>query len=1195
MMQESQMPAISLGPTVLPALSAWGMPLNLEQVTFVPDDEPEPELEPDAEDTEIQQTVHKTRRVDHSDDDDFQEPDFANNGEGGAPQQRRLVRTTAQRSANMAALAASRLNSNMNMKHLVREKKQPYNENGERVYCICRGPDNGKFMISCDVCKDWYHGSCVNITERMGQSIKFYECPYCIQAKNDALGNQIGVSGAISVERVEEGDEQTSTITRPHVSTIATTATISRRNNSALLPKRGSITSTTSSTAKHDSPTPTSTSAPEPDVGPTSMAWIHDKTRSLVRKSFGDLIRTIHEDLKVEGIHPLPPPAERETTELPKEGAWLDVTELAGSMEDELFDFTADGEKGSKRYCGDKYKAKFRSLQFNLKDKKNSTLRTRLIQGLLPTSSLVRLEPKDLANDEIKAKSEEIRILNLHNAIKPKDFADVVYKKTHKGDEEVRQVSDEREEEDKIVKRRRAAAAAVREEEEDGDGMVDVKEEKRSSPPPVSQLFPKEIARIVAEAEAAARAPIKITAPTKIETLDDLLAKMDGGDSPSLKRRGSDSELYGADSAKKGRVDEETTVVAGNGWDNLAVTDSWGSFEGGMDGDDSWMRDDDFGVGSSSSVAASGNGYSPHSPKETPPPEEAPAVWSGMVRMPQVAKFTGHCRQIAGRPVGSAIKCWEALLPPSVMVEGRIDIRAAQKYIDQQKLSTSKEVIAIEFSPDETELLNDYNSNVTPNAEGGFQQLLDYFLDKSRYAVVGGKYVSVRDMYLVPVRAGDTVPQTITVLSKFNVSDKTDTNRLFGVMVLDKAFFTSAANALSSSETAKRPSPTSGTSNARAPVPNSYSSVPSATTAPLRKEPVRDPRMRSMPPPPLAPIVPTAIPTTIATVPAPWAGLSTFAQTQQQHAPALPLGTLPPAPSATALALLMQLQRQQQQAQAAAPVVPQGIAGLLSQIQAAQQQQQNQQQQQQQQQSYSSSASLYGYQSGGSRCANGVEAAKHSVEEAIEAVTGYHFQTEEEAAAAIAALELKVTKVTVIRPVLNNGFQEGSIKHLVQSKLTNDNDPKLIDSDTATETVMSGFSPEKIPIFATLAEEFGMACRVFLASSTSNGMSHNDNVAFAEGLPQTSIFKMFHDKGGLKFKNLWSSSNWFNDIRKIVEEDLLELEPYGHIENMARFKKDAAEGTLPSFSWIDPCFMTLSYLLLPDSSRTMRRNLIMGL
>jgi len=30
------------------------------------------------------------------------------------------------------------------------------------VHCICRGPDTGEAMVTCDRCKKWYHAECVD-------------------------------------------------------------------------------------------------------------------------------------------------------------------------------------------------------------------------------------------------------------------------------------------------------------------------------------------------------------------------------------------------------------------------------------------------------------------------------------------------------------------------------------------------------------------------------------------------------------------------------------------------------------------------------------------------------------------------------------------------------------------------------------------------------------------------------------------------------------------------------------------------------------------------------------------------------------------------------------------------------------------------------------------------------------------------
>jgi COMPASS component SPP1 len=51
------------------------------------------------------------------------------------------------------------------------------------LYCLCRRPDTGTFMIGCDgQCDDWFHGKCVGIEERDKNLIDKFMCPRCTEA-----------------------------------------------------------------------------------------------------------------------------------------------------------------------------------------------------------------------------------------------------------------------------------------------------------------------------------------------------------------------------------------------------------------------------------------------------------------------------------------------------------------------------------------------------------------------------------------------------------------------------------------------------------------------------------------------------------------------------------------------------------------------------------------------------------------------------------------------------------------------------------------------------------------------------------------------------------------------------------------------------------------------------------------------------
>jgi COMPASS component SPP1 len=48
------------------------------------------------------------------------------------------------------------------------------------LYCICRKPDNHRWMIGCDGgCEDWFHGSCVDMNQANEDLVDKFICPNC--------------------------------------------------------------------------------------------------------------------------------------------------------------------------------------------------------------------------------------------------------------------------------------------------------------------------------------------------------------------------------------------------------------------------------------------------------------------------------------------------------------------------------------------------------------------------------------------------------------------------------------------------------------------------------------------------------------------------------------------------------------------------------------------------------------------------------------------------------------------------------------------------------------------------------------------------------------------------------------------------------------------------------------------------------
>lgn len=53
-------------------------------------------------------------------------------------------------------------------------------ESDNGPYCLCRGPDDHRWMIFCENCEDWFHGECINLDKGIGESlIEKFICPNC--------------------------------------------------------------------------------------------------------------------------------------------------------------------------------------------------------------------------------------------------------------------------------------------------------------------------------------------------------------------------------------------------------------------------------------------------------------------------------------------------------------------------------------------------------------------------------------------------------------------------------------------------------------------------------------------------------------------------------------------------------------------------------------------------------------------------------------------------------------------------------------------------------------------------------------------------------------------------------------------------------------------------------------------------------
>ncbi|KAK6456284.1 uncharacterized protein RJT20DRAFT_128130 [Scheffersomyces xylosifermentans] len=51
--------------------------------------------------------------------------------------------------------------------------------NSEELFCVCRKPDTGELMISCDGCEEWFHFKCMNLKKENSNLIAKFYCKFC--------------------------------------------------------------------------------------------------------------------------------------------------------------------------------------------------------------------------------------------------------------------------------------------------------------------------------------------------------------------------------------------------------------------------------------------------------------------------------------------------------------------------------------------------------------------------------------------------------------------------------------------------------------------------------------------------------------------------------------------------------------------------------------------------------------------------------------------------------------------------------------------------------------------------------------------------------------------------------------------------------------------------------------------------------
>jgi hypothetical protein len=154
-------------------------------------------------------------------------------------------------------------------------------------------------------------------------------------------------------------------------------------------------------------------------------------------------------------------------------------------------------------------------------------------------------------------------------------------------------------------------------------------------------------------------------------------------------------------------------------------------------------------------------------------PENLPLVvpspgWKGFVSFPSVAKFLATAYPVSG-PLESDML--SNVLPDICHVQGRISHSQVWDYIQQLKLSGTKDICLIRLEA------------ASDDEEASYLDLYKYMTEKDRYVVVGAlNMIQVKDMYLLPLPANGSLPSCLLPIKGRGLPEK-QTDMIIGVVI----------------------------------------------------------------------------------------------------------------------------------------------------------------------------------------------------------------------------------------------------------------------------------------------------------------------------------------------------------------------------------------------------------------------------
>ncbi|NXG56964.1 PHF3 protein, partial [Hemiprocne comata] len=608
---------------------------------------------------------------------------------------------------------------------------------------FCRKPHGNRFMVGCGRCDDWFHGDCVGLSlsqaQQMGEEDKEYVCVKCCAEEDKKMecfdesvtdtqvkfeihreekatecekpgmskqtptcnlnvtaekSKQTEDTGKhkVKIFRRESGDGKSSSESRDLDLKKGQHLPARKGSQTAVIPRR-------SPEDKNEKINKESLSVVERS---TKSGSVHEKQEIIKKKKTekGSVSAThlpampaskpsadqIRQSVKQSLKEILMKRLTDSSLKIPEERA----AKVATRIERELFSFFRDTDS--------KYKNKYRSLMFNLKDPKNNILFKKVLRGEVTPDHLIKMSPEELASKELAAwrQRENRHTIEMIEKEQREVERRPITKITHKGEIEIESETPIKEQEE--VMEIQEPNTKLFEKSEEAE-----KEVNESSSPDTTSQHKNHLFDLNCKICIGRMAP-----PT-----DDLSAK----------------KVKVSVGVARKQSDNEAESIA----DALSSTSSILASE---------LLEDDKQDSSKSS-------FTPLPKSETPGTVECESlflarlnfIWKGFINMPSVAKFV-----IKAYPVSGSFEYLTEDLPDSIQVGGRISPHTVWEYVEKIKASGTKEICVVRFTP------------VTEEDQISYALLFAYFSSRKRYGVAANNMKQVKDLYLIPLGSSDKVP-----------------------------------------------------------------------------------------------------------------------------------------------------------------------------------------------------------------------------------------------------------------------------------------------------------------------------------------------------------------------------------------------------------------------------------------------------